>query len=117
MIWDLLRRDHAGRVASIVSVRRALDLAYEPLHRRLADLFPRYRYAAVATREPGHDGRHLQEFLRDGDLETMAGFPLDPRRAHVYLCGNPGMIGPPRMLPAGRVFPEIRRRSAASVSR
>ncbi len=106
MIWELLRRDHEGRVASIVSVRRGIDLAYGSTHQRLAEMFPRYRYATLITREPGHDGRHLQDYLRDGTLEDMAGFPLDPARTHVFLCGNPGMIGPPRTLPSGRVFPE-----------
>ncbi|MFP5488018.1 MAG: hypothetical protein ACLGHQ_06900 [Acidimicrobiia bacterium] len=33
--------------------------------------------------------------LRAGDLECCLGRPLDTARTHVYLCGNPSMIGPP----------------------
>ena len=25
------------------------------------------------------------------------GKPLDPQRMHIFLCGNPGMIGAPRL--------------------
>ena len=106
MIWELLRTGHRGRVASVVSVRHADDLAYDPVHRRLAELFPNYRYTALATRDPGSDGKHLQQHLADGALAAMAGFPLEPPRTHVFLCGNPGMIGPPRLLNGRRVFPD-----------
>jgi ferredoxin/flavodoxin---NADP+ reductase len=106
MIWDLLRRGHAGRIASIVSVRHRDDLAYDTVHRRLADLFPNYRYAAVVTREDGGARLHLQDYLKDGMLEGLAGFALDPARVQVYLCGNPGMIGPPRFLAGRRQYPD-----------
>jgi len=106
MIWDLLRRGHTGRIASIVSVRHRDDLAYDTVHRRLAELFPNYRYAALVTREDGGARLHLQDFVKDGLIEGMAGFPLDPARVHVYLCGNPGMIGPPRFLAGRRQYPD-----------
>jgi ferredoxin--NADP+ reductase len=106
MIWDLLRRGHRGRVASVVSVRNRRDLAYDAIHRRLTELFPRYRYQAMATREPDSDGRHLQDLLRDGTLEEQTGLELNPGRTQVFLCGNPGMIGPPRNLQGKRIFPE-----------
>lgn len=105
MIGELLRRGHAGRVASIVSVRHREDLAYDKVHRRLTELFPGYAYHAVSTRDPGSDGRHLQDLLQDGSVERWAGFPLDPARTQVFVCGNPGMIGPPRMVSGERVFP------------
>jgi ferredoxin/flavodoxin---NADP+ reductase len=106
MIWDLLRRGHRGRIASIVSVRHRDDLAYDTVHRRLAELYPRYRYAALVTREDGGARVHLQDLLKDGLIENMAGFSLDPARVHVYLCGNPGMIGPPRYLAGKRQYPD-----------
>jgi ferredoxin--NADP+ reductase len=105
MIWELLRRGHRGRIASIVSVRHREDLAYDAVHRRLAEMFPGYRYLAMATRDGGSPGRHLQDLLLDGSLERAAGFPIEPGQTQVYLCGNPGMIGPPQRLPRGRVFP------------
>jgi len=106
MLWELLRTGHSGRVASVVSVRHWDDLAYNEVHRRLAAMFPRYRYAAFATREPDSRGRHLQDLLLDGTLERVAGFHLDPRTTQVFLCGNPGMIGPPRLLSGKRIYPD-----------
>jgi len=120
MIWDLLRRDHPGRVASIVSARHREDLAYHPVHLRLRATFPRYRYRAVVTREGGAGaasadetagihpagGKRLQDFFRDGTLSRWAGFPIRPGTTRVFLCGNPGMIGPPRRVSGKRIFPE-----------
>ncbi len=54
-------------------------------------------YLPLLTREPegpgwkGLRGR-VQSLLANGRFETHAGFPLDPSRTHVYLCGNPAMI-------------------------
>jgi ferredoxin--NADP+ reductase len=106
MIRDLLLREHQGRIASVVSVRRHDDLAYDAVHRRLTELFPRYRYHAFSTRDPESETKHLQDHLREGSLESLAGFPLDPKRVHVFVCGNPGMIGPPRLVRGERIFPD-----------
>lgn len=106
MIWDLLRRGHPGQVASIVSARRRADLAYEGVHRRLSQIVPRYRYTGFSTRDPGSDGKHIQDYLEEGRIEAMAGFSLDPATTRIFLCGNPGLIGPPRLLQGKRVFPK-----------
>ncbi len=106
MIAELLRNGHTGRIAHLVCVRHADDLAYDSAHRRLAGLFPGYRYHPLATRDPGGDPRHFQDYLREGSLDALAGFPMDPAKVRVFLCGNPGMIGPPRLLQGVRVFPE-----------
>jgi ferredoxin--NADP+ reductase len=106
MIWELLRRGHRGRIASVVSVRSEEDLAYDPVHRRLTGMFPDYRYAAISTRDPGSPGRHLQDLYREGELATRAGFALEPGSTRIFLCGNPGMIGPPRLLSGRRQFPD-----------
>jgi len=106
MIWDLLRRRHRGRIASVVSARHAEDLAYNGVHRKLPEMFGNYRYRAVVTRDPGSERKHLQDYLVEGAIEAWAGFPLDPSRTRVFVCGNPGMIGPPRYLQGKRVFPE-----------
>ncbi len=34
------------------------------------------------------------------------GIDLDPASAHVYLCGNPAMIGIPREVDSALVYPE-----------
>lgn len=54
-------------------------------------------YLPLLTREPpgsswkGLRGR-VQSLLQDDAFARHAGFPLDPARTHVYLCGNPAMI-------------------------
>ncbi|MFQ5599094.1 MAG: ferredoxin--NADP reductase [Candidatus Krumholzibacteriia bacterium] len=106
MIWELLRRGHRGRIASVVTVRELADLAYGPVHERLMKRFPSYRYVAVATREPGVEGSRLQEMLQSGALEERAGMRLDPERCHVFLCGSPGMLGRPRQDAGRRVYPQ-----------
>jgi len=87
-------------------VRYREDLAYDPIHLRLTELFPGYRYQTTTTREPDGERQHLQELLRDGTMERIAGFTLDPSNTRIYLCGNPGMIGPPRLLSGKRLYPE-----------
>jgi ferredoxin--NADP+ reductase len=101
MIWALLVRGHRGRIAAVVTTRTRADQGYRAVHERLQQLVPNYRYAAIATREPGERGVRLQELLRSGQLESLAGFALDPQRTHVFLCGNPAMVGAPRSEPDG----------------
>lgn len=101
MIWELLRRGHRGRIASFVSTRRMVDQAYRGVHERLMRMFPNYRHIALATRE---NSPRLQTLLQNGELEERAGFALDPSRTRVFLCGNPAMIGAPRLQDGERVF-------------
>jgi ferredoxin--NADP+ reductase len=105
MLWELLRRRHTGRIASVVTTGRREAQAYRDVHERVARLFPNYRYAGIATRESGPQGGHLQDLFQSGALEAMAGFRLDPARARVFLCGNPAMIGAPRLEGGRRVYP------------
>ena len=107
MIWELLRRSHRGRIAAVITTRCRADQGYRGVHERLMQLFPNYRYAAIATREPDEKGARLQELLRSGRLEELAGFGLDPDRTHVFLCGNPAMVGAPRAQADGQlVYPQ-----------
>jgi ferredoxin--NADP+ reductase len=59
--------------------------------------YANYRYVPLTTREKANAGQkvYIQDFLTSGQLEERAGFALDPARTHVYLCGNPKMIGMP----------------------
>jgi ferredoxin--NADP+ reductase len=102
MIAELLARGHAGRIVSAVGIRYAKDAAYRQIHEELTRMYPNYRYLVLTTREPenldrAHPGfigkRYLQAVAESGDLERESGVPLDPDRAHVFLCGNPEMIG------------------------
>jgi ferredoxin--NADP+ reductase len=95
MLWELLRRGHSGRIAQACCVRYLRDLGYLGTHKRLMEQFPNYTYLPLATREAGLGKKaYIQDLLLGGELDTATG-GLDPSRTHVYLCGNPKMIGVP----------------------
>jgi ferredoxin--NADP+ reductase len=96
MAWELLRHGHRGQVRIVTSVRYRKDLAYEPNHRAAEKKFPAYRYLGLATRDGGTPKRYLQDMVVDRALDDALGFPLDPATTHVFLCGNPAMIGAPK---------------------
>jgi ferredoxin--NADP+ reductase len=106
MITDLLQRGHVGPIISAVTVRQWADLGYIDRHRVLEQRYPNYHYLPLPTREPDVPKRYLQDLLRDGDIDIVAGGRLDPVRTHVYLCGNPSMIGLPEEVDGVAVFPE-----------
>jgi ferredoxin--NADP+ reductase len=96
MLWQLLSQGHRGPILAVCCVRLMQDLAYLQTHHRLMDLYPNYRYLTLATREPGKKSKcYIQDLLKTGELERGIGRSLDPARTHVYLCGNPQMIGVP----------------------
>ena len=96
MLWELLRKEHAGKILSACCVRFARDLGYLETHRRLMGRFPNYKYLALTTREAGLTKKvYIQDLITSGELEEQVGVPLDPATTHVFLCGNPKMIGVP----------------------
>ena len=106
MIGDLLRRGHTGRIVSVVTVRFAADLAYEATHRTLERRFPNYRYLTLPTREPGVTKRYVQDAIADGTVAGLTGHGLDPAHTHVFLCGNPAMIGLPEWVDDVPAWPD-----------
>ncbi len=103
MAWELLRTGHRGQVRIVTSVRYRRDLAYEARHRLAEAKFENYRYLPMPTREPDFPKHYLQEMVADHSLDKLLGFPMDPAKAEVYLCGNPAMIGAPKRNPASNV--------------
>jgi ferredoxin--NADP+ reductase len=98
MLWDLLRRGHRGRILSASCVRYRRDLAYLEMHKQLMETFPQYTYIPLTTREAEVQDKgkvYVQDLILNGELERQLGGPLDPERTHVFLCGNPAMIGVP----------------------
>lgn len=96
MLWDLLRRGHTGRILSACCVRYSRDLGYLDTHRRLMAQFPSYKYLPLTTREATVTRKvYIQDVISGGELEEQLGDALDPARTHVFLCGNPKMIGVP----------------------
>lgn len=97
MLWQLLNRGHAGRILSACCVRYRRDLAYLPIHEKLMQRYPQYTYLSLTTREASQAGHkvYIQDLITSGELESRLGQSLDPARTHVFLCGNPKMIGVP----------------------
>jgi ferredoxin--NADP+ reductase len=115
MLAHLLARGHAGRLVAVTCARRPRDLGYLATHRALEGQFRNYRYLTLTTREPENldaahaaylGKRYLQEYFESGHFERNADLRLDPARTHVFLCGNPAMIGAPlRGAGGARTFP------------
>ena len=112
MVAELLSRGHIGRIAVVTCVRYRDDLGYVSVHRALERRFLNYRYVPLTTREPENvDPSHpsfvgktyLQDLFASESAVQKIGFPLDPLRTHVYLCGAPAMIGLPKRTPDGDV--------------
>ncbi len=97
MTWELLRHGHKGKILSACCVRYRRDLGYLPQQEELMRRFPNYVYLPLTTREADNAGHkvYIQDLITSGQLEERLGQPLDPARAHVFLCGNPSMIGVP----------------------
>jgi ferredoxin--NADP+ reductase len=97
LLWDLLGRQHTGPLLAACCVRYRRDLGYLGLHEKLMRLYPRYTYLSLTTREADTAGHkvYIQDLIASGQLEQRLGQPLDPAHTHVYLCGNPKMIGVP----------------------
>jgi ferredoxin/flavodoxin---NADP+ reductase len=110
MLWELLRREHPGRILSACCVRYRKDLGYLATHTELMRRYPNYMYLPLTTREAESKDHkvYIQDLITSGQLEERLGQALDPRRTHVYLCGNPKMIGVPEKDRATgvRVYPQ-----------
>jgi ferredoxin--NADP+ reductase len=105
MLGDLLAWGHRGKIASLVCVRHRRDLAYLNVHRQLQERYRNYRYIPLTTREPENvdpasasyvGKRYLQDYFDSGAFENETGIELRGAGVHVFLCGNPAMIGAPR---------------------
>jgi ferredoxin--NADP+ reductase len=96
MLADLLRTRHSGPILAACCVRYQRDLGYLNTHRRLMQQFPHYKYLPLTTREQTGSGKvYIQDLIQSGELEQHLGQKLDPAHTHVFLCGNPKMIGIP----------------------
>jgi len=97
MLQQLLNRKHEGKIVSGSCVRLKKDFGYLSMHEELMRRYPQYLYLPLATREPENAGKkvYIQDLIRSGELESKLGSKLDPASTHVFLCGNPAMIGVP----------------------
>lgn len=116
MSVELLKRGHTGKIASMTCVRYKGDLGYLDQQAQLQNQFSNYRYAAFTTREPENvDQNHphyvgkqyLQDFIHPEKFQKAFGWTPNPEQTHVFLCGNPSMIGLPEKDEQGTlVFPD-----------
>ena len=110
MLWELLRKKHQGKVLAACCVRYQRDLAYLKIQQDLESRFANYTYLSLTTRETTNVGQkvYIQDLITSGQLEERLGDTLDPTRTHVYLCGNPKMIGVPNIDKAtgAAIFPD-----------
>jgi len=109
MLWELLRRGHRGRILSACCVRHRRDLGYLAVHEQLMEQFSNYTYLPLTTREAGVTKKvYIQDLITSGELEYYLGHKFDPATTHVFLCGNPKMIGVPvkDQETGARVFPK-----------
>ncbi|HEU4319231.1 MAG TPA: ferredoxin--NADP reductase [Acidimicrobiia bacterium] len=98
MTAELLRRGHQGRIINAVCVRYRQDLAYTEQQAAVEAAYPNYQYISLTTREPENEGHkvYIQDLITSGALEEKLGRSLDPSNTHIFLCGNPAMIGLPK---------------------
>lgn len=110
MIWELLRKGHRGPITSIVCNRYEKDHGYKSIHEKLTQKYKNYHYFTLTTREPKNKGKkvYIQDFIDSGQLEEQLGKALDPTQTHVFLCGNPSMIGIPKYVNGQKIYPEPR---------
>ena len=95
IVWDLLQKGHTGKILNVCCVRLSKDLGYAATHAKLSEQFANYHYVGLTTREPGPKKRYIQDLITSGEVEHYLGAALDPAKTHVFLCGNPKMIGVP----------------------
>lgn len=109
MVTELLRKGHRGPIVSAVSVRKWADLGYLDKHRTLEKHYANYHYFPMPTREPDVQKRYIQDLIRDDVFKAEYGIELDAEHTHVFLCGNPAMIGLPEESKDGGApaFPEV----------
>jgi ferredoxin--NADP+ reductase len=97
MSWELLKNRHHGKILSACCVRYRKDLGYLKTQEELSRRYSNYKYLPLTTREADtlKHKVYIQDLLTSGQMEELLGDALDPARTHVFLCGNPKMIGVP----------------------
>ncbi len=100
MILELLKNNEAMAMSNLVVSEKGWISAYHNVHRRLMKLIPHYKYITFQN-DAGF--RNLETFLeqclRDSRFSQEAmGWEVNAKNTHIYLCGDPRMIGAPLKL-------------------
>lgn len=83
------------KIMLVHGVRSADELTYRDLIERFSNRYPtQFLELASVTREsvPGALHKRIPDAIRDGELERLLGIGIDPDKAHVMICGSPGLI-------------------------
>lgn len=106
MVWQLLNEGHRGKIISMITTRKSQDQAYQKQHQKLMSFFPNYKAIFIATRDPGTTEKiYPQEMIERGLLTEKTGAKVDPVNTHVFLCGNPALIGRPKEENGQKTYP------------
>lgn len=97
MLRTMLINDTQRRFVVLHGARCSWDLGYRAELESLARIRPNFCYIPTITQpedDPHFQGQTglIQDLLAQGVVEKLAGVPLDPTQAEVFLCGNPNMV-------------------------
>ncbi len=96
MMVELLPHLSEGKVIVFDCVRYYFDLAYSETLDMLRDRYDNLIYIPLCTREDGNK-LYIQDFFKNDTLLEEYGVDIDPKKTHVFCCGNPAMIGMPKL--------------------
>ncbi|MBF0425299.1 MAG: ferredoxin--NADP reductase [Magnetococcales bacterium] len=87
----------ATSLAILHGASHSWDLGYRADLELLGRKCPTLRYVPIVSRpqdETDWNGRcgRLTEWLTPDRLQEVSGFPIDPARTHVFLCGHPNLV-------------------------
>lgn len=114
LLADAVWKRHA-RVILMHSVRHANELMGDVIDSAMATRSEaerkRFTYLPVVTREaaPGALNARINDLFKSGELEKIAGEPIDAEHARAMLCGNPEMIKDLRAMLKERGMGPLRR--------
>jgi ferredoxin--NADP+ reductase len=97
MLRTYRHEDRWEKLVLIHGVRRARDLGYREELEQIQREDDRVTYIPICSDEPeGTDWKGLRGrvdmTLNEQLFKELAGFPLNPKDTHLFLCGNPAMI-------------------------
>ncbi len=109
MLRTMLVNETQRRFVVLHGARYGWDLGYRGELESLARIRPNLTYIPSITRpehDPHYRGRtgRIQTLIEQSVIEQESGVSLDPAHAHVFLCGNPEMVGVVKGLLVARGF-------------
>ncbi len=96
MMVELLPHLNKGKVIVFDCVRYFSELAYSQTLDKLRKQYDNLIYIPLCTREDGNKV-YIQDFFVKDMLSEEYGVCIKAEKAHVFCCGNPAMIGMPKL--------------------